>query len=489
MVPKNVVNDQEGVQDDTIPWSLRSRFRSWVTNDRLQGCEVYNLGAGRSVGLAVPPGEEAPKPKKSRGSAKKPVPHPPSVAASPPRTRGHKSVAGPSSKSLGKRPARGSSPAGDAAAVASAGVGASQSSVRPQRKKARVIPDTPRSPSPGDLPGGPSPSPDPLLAELDFELDVDLTALHAARNANTRLQNANESLRAMLRQARDSGRDMQSQNDSLQAALQESEKARLVAEKAALPAQNRATDLQRRLTAASATLAASQDQLGVMRGDLRASQDELGVVRADLLAAQTKLASTETALAAMTVCFENQTVATMGAEAEIEEMRRQMEQAKRALAAVAARDPPYEVLQREVVQLRRLAQARPAISVPRSPASVVAGLQAQVADLEQRLALSSEPRAAEDQARAAVDREALREEAGTLITAFGMRLNTLSRELQAAVDLVAQADVDGARNVLADVRTSFVALLSDMLEQGGAWVDVAKLPSDAAAGVRARFGQ
>lgn len=90
-------------------------------------------------GLAVPPGEEPPKPRKPRAAAKKSLPVLPSVVVSPPRTRARKSLAGPSVKALGKRPARESSPVGGAAADGAPEEGTSKGAAPSQRKKVRDV--------------------------------------------------------------------------------------------------------------------------------------------------------------------------------------------------------------------------------------------------------------------------------------------------------------------------------------------------------------
>ncbi|KII83508.1 hypothetical protein PLICRDRAFT_32917 [Plicaturopsis crispa FD-325 SS-3] len=403
--------------------------------------------------LVAPPSAQPPKTKKARGPSKKAAPPVAPGGASPPRTRGRAAAAGPSVKALGKRPAREPFPEVEGAASASAVQGAPRVSDSRSRKKARLIPDTPQSPPPDATEDVTPPPADSILGDLDFDLDVDLRELHDTRSANTRLQKDNDNLRAMLRQAREAGRDLQYEQATLQTSLQAAEQARLAAEQSARPAQTRATELQRRLTATTGALTASQDQLGLLRAELRDTQ-------ASLAAAEKKLADTEERLRVLQVCYNNQANATVGAEAERDEI--DLERARAAVRRATvhdAREPPYE---------GRLAQARPETTDASGTSTLVVSLRAQITDLERSLALARE------EAEEAAD-------APCIVLVSGIKRERPSSAMLCVSRLASVA--------LADIRGAFVALLSNMLEQGAAWVDTALLPSDASAGVLVRFGQ
>ncbi|KII83497.1 hypothetical protein PLICRDRAFT_180400 [Plicaturopsis crispa FD-325 SS-3] len=91
-----------------------------------------------------------------------------------------------------------------------------------------------------------------------------------------------------------------------------------------------------------------------------------------------------------------------------------------------------------------------------------------------------------EQARAAVDLDAVRQRAALQMVALGVRLHRLSRDVTIVVQRVEEADVDGAREALIALRESFEAIVGDLFDAGAAWVDLAALPEDAAERVLAR---
>ncbi|KII83429.1 hypothetical protein PLICRDRAFT_32975 [Plicaturopsis crispa FD-325 SS-3] len=278
-------------------------------------------------------------------------------------------------------------------------------------------------------------------------------------------------------QLRQTNRDLQAQIDALTEKWAASEKARREAETAAAPSQTRATELQQRLTASQLTLAASQDRVGQLNRELRVTKEALA---AKSLAYDNQAAG-NTSLESENIQRTDEFVqATAALRAQLTEVRAELLSAQAALLTSVPRQK-YDAAQREVAQLRSVAQASlRVVLTPRLPVRAV-GVQASVEPSS-----SGRPPASPTPA---VDLDAVRRRAASQMVALGVRLHRLSRDVAAVVQRVEEADVDGARAALVALRESFEAIVGALFDAGAVWVDVAALPEDAAEWVLARRRQ
>ncbi|KII83491.1 hypothetical protein PLICRDRAFT_180395 [Plicaturopsis crispa FD-325 SS-3] len=320
---------------------------------------------------AIPAGARPAKAKRARRTSKT-QPAAASSSASGPRTRGRAAKDTPSAKSLGKRRVRepsvdvqdedGPSLVRDEADASSA----------PAAKKVRLTLRTPRSPSPQAEQAAPSPSDEAIFGSLDAEYAEELQALQRLRTENADLHTENDRLRVGARQLRQTNRDLQAQVESLTAKWVDSEKARRAAETAAAPSQARATELQQRLTASQLTLAASQDRVGQLDRDLRVTKEALAAKSLAYDNQAAGNASLESENIQRTDEFV-QAAATL--RAQLAEARAELLSAQAALLTSVPRQK-YDAAEREVAQLRSVAQASlRVVLTPRPPVSEV-GVQA-----------------------------------------------------------------------------------------------------------------
>ncbi|KII83505.1 hypothetical protein PLICRDRAFT_180412 [Plicaturopsis crispa FD-325 SS-3] len=467
-----------------------------------------------------------------------------------------------------------------------------QKMLAPVAKKLRLTLRTPRSPSPPTEQAPPSPSEEAIFGSLDEEYAEELQALQALRAENAELHTDNDRLRVGARQLRQTNRDLQAQVESLTAKWVDSEKARRTAEAAAAPSQARATDLQQRLTASQLTLAASQDRVGQLDRELRATKEALA---AKSLAYDNQAAGNASLESENIQRTDEFVQASATLRAQLAEARAELLSAQAALLTSVPRQK-YDAAQREVAQLRSIAQASlRVVLTPRRPVWAV-GVQAGAESLPAGLGPALSPRAlsvapdyaallaryegarddarsaqdllrqqradssafrvqsvremrelvdrvvgleeqfaavererdvlqdelaqrhevaelvrglppaptldsgdavdvevhrmrVHEQARAAVDLDAVRRRAASQMVAFGVRLRRLSRDVAAVGRCVEQADVDGARASLVALRESFEVIVDDLFDAGGVWVDLAALPKDAVERVLAQRRQ